>query len=273
LVVLLRWWILVPIGLLFVGVLGYWFYEARVRPCHHGKLRAWGRPVLCEACVQEERVRERDRTDQVDAHRLSEARRKQEIEALKVAWLEKARRLAFLQDLPPEEFQSFVWMVFRRLDYTIEETPFVQDGGVDGTLVRNGTRTVLQCKRYRGDVGEPAVRDLYGTYLHQKANGAILVTTGGVTRPARKFAEGKNIEFIDGRALLALLAKANVVADLVPDSFVLSKHHSNVMTKGLRSGARCPVCSGRMRSRRGRFGRFLGCSNYPNCRFTHSPRP
>lgn len=32
---------------------------------------------------------------------------------------------------------------------------------------------------------------------------------------------------------------------------------------------RCPKCGGNLIERRGKYGNFLGCSNYPNCRFTH----
>jgi putative RecB family exonuclease len=34
---------------------------------------------------------------------------------------------------------------------------------------------------------------------------------------------------------------------------------------------RCPRCDGRLRERNGRFGAFLGCENYPACRFTRDP--
>ena len=33
---------------------------------------------------------------------------------------------------------------------------------------------------------------------------------------------------------------------------------------------RCPKCGGNLVQRQGKFGSFWGCSNYPNCRFTHN---
>ncbi len=30
----------------------------------------------------------------------------------------------------------------------------------------------------------------------------------------------------------------------------------------------CPKCGSRLLEKNGKFGKFLGCSNYPNCRFT-----
>lgn len=32
----------------------------------------------------------------------------------------------------------------------------------------------------------------------------------------------------------------------------------------------CPKCKGKLRERTGKFGRFIGCSNYPNCKFTRN---
>ena len=34
---------------------------------------------------------------------------------------------------------------------------------------------------------------------------------------------------------------------------------------------KCPSCDGRLRERNGKFGTFLGCENYPRCRFTRNP--
>ena len=30
----------------------------------------------------------------------------------------------------------------------------------------------------------------------------------------------------------------------------------------------CPRCGGNLVNRNGKYGRFIGCSNYPKCRFT-----
>lgn len=36
------------------------------------------------------------------------------------------------------------------------------------------------------------------------------------------------------------------------------------------SNKRCPKCGGNLVERKGKYGKFLGCSNYPRCRFTHN---
>jgi restriction system protein len=54
-------------------------------------------------------------------------------------------------------------------------------------------------------VGEPVVRDLYGTLLHEEAQGAYLITTGTFTKKAQDWAAGKPIVLYDGEALLGLI--------------------------------------------------------------------
>lgn len=34
----------------------------------------------------------------------------------------------------------------------------------------------------------------------------------------------------------------------------------------------CPECGGRLRERSGPYGRFVGCSNYPTCRYNRKMR-
>ncbi len=62
----------------------------------------------------------------------------------------------------------------------------------------------MQCKRYRGTVGAPIVRDLYGTMVHHGAGYAYLVTNSTFSEEARIWAAGKPIELIDGRRLVDL---------------------------------------------------------------------
>ncbi len=64
-----------------------------------------------------------------------------------------------------------------------------------------GERAVVQCKRYRGVVGEAVVRDLYGVMQHEKAPRGFLVTTGGISAAAGRWVRDKPIELIDGPRL------------------------------------------------------------------------
>jgi restriction system protein len=118
------------------------------------------------------------------------------------------RRFAMVGTLPemlalgPGEFEAWTGMLFRLLGYRVLDTQLTADHGIDlvvtSTQMRRG---LVQCKRYRGTVGEHTVRDLYGTMTHENAEFAWLVTTGAISRQAREWAEGKPIALWDGREL------------------------------------------------------------------------
>jgi restriction system protein len=65
-----------------------------------------------------------------------------------------------------------------------------------------GNRWVVQCKRWRGQVGEPLVRDFFGVVHHERAAHGFLITTGSFTPQARAWAEGKPLSLWDGEELV-----------------------------------------------------------------------
>ncbi len=111
-------------------------------------------------------------------------------------------RLSTMQRMEPTEFEEFVATLFRGMGYRVESTRASGDEGVDLRLRRGRHTAVVQCKRYQGSVGQPVVRDLYGTMLHVGADEAYLVTTGRITRAARRWAQGKPIHLVDGARLV-----------------------------------------------------------------------
>jgi len=127
---------------------------------------------------------------------------------------ELRRRLGAVSQLPqimalePGEFEVWVGMLFQLMGYAVYNTVDAADHGIDLVVVNEKTpRGLVQCKRYRGVVGEPAVRDLYGVIMHENAERGWLVTTGSFSRQAWAWAAGKQIELWDGKMLEALARK------------------------------------------------------------------
>ncbi len=120
--------------------------------------------------------------------------------------LARARKLEDMMSLSPQDFENLVAKLFRAYGHDVELVGGNSDHGVD-IVVKNqqGEKWVVQCKRYRGSVGEPILRDLYGTMLHENAQGAYLITTGNFTQGARQWAEEKPIILYDGEALVKLI--------------------------------------------------------------------
>ncbi len=132
-----------------------------------------------------------------------------------VRWHQKRNRLSALKtledimELPPEGFEQLVAKLFQVFGHEAEITNSGSDHGVDVIVTSTkGEKWVVQCKRYRGTVGEPVVRDLYGTMLHEGAQSAYLITTGTFSKQATVWAEGKPIVLFDGEALVRLVRQA-----------------------------------------------------------------
>jgi hypothetical protein len=94
------------------------------------------------------------------------------------------------------------------------------DGGIDLIAVSNspvfsGTY-IVQCKDWTNPVGEPIVRDLYGVVTSERANKGILITTGSFTPAAVRFADGKQLELIDGAGLAKLMKQFNLNWSVIP---------------------------------------------------------
>ena len=107
------------------------------------------------------------------------------------------------------EFEDYISSLFRRLGFEVEATNYSNDGGVDLVAIFNqpifSGKYIIQCKNWTGPVGQPEVRDLYGVVMDQRANKGILITPSDYTQQAYDFANGKNIELINGPILRGLL--------------------------------------------------------------------
>jgi hypothetical protein len=89
------------------------------------------------------------------------------------------------------------------LGYAVVRTPLRGDHGIDLHVERHGQQAIVQCKHWpAGAVGEPVLRDLYGTLHHIGAHAAYLVTTGSATPAAGAWAKDKPIHIWDWPVLV-----------------------------------------------------------------------
>lgn len=186
-------------------------------------------------------------------------------------------RVASVQDLlnlSPREFEEMVADLYRAQGHSAKRTGAQGDHGVD-VVVRasNGEKWVVQCKRWRTPVGEPAVRDFYGVMQHEKADQGAIVAVRGFTPQAREWARGKPITLYDGDEFLKAWKRAvksqtgQKGADVAPEA-----HAELPPNTALASDPPlCPTCGIPMVLRVARRGEhqgkpFYGCPNYPQCR-------
>lgn len=175
-----------------------------------------------------------------------------------------------LLELSPAEFEEMVADVYRAKGHRARRTGAVGDHGVDIVVeAKNGEKWVVQCKRWRGTVGERVVREFYGTMMHEKADKGAIVTTGFFTPQAREWAKGKPIFLYDGEEFLKIWRQVQKDRSRTG---IATEFSSEVEGEAFPSESpRCPRCGVPMVLRVARRGRqpgrlFYGCPNYPLCR-------
>jgi restriction system protein len=120
--------------------------------------------------------------------------------------------LAVMQALPPTAFERLCQRVLRESNFTkVEVTGRSGDGGIDGIgVLRIGLisfQVFFQCKRYKGSVGAPAIRDFRGAMVGRTDKGLFL-TTGTFTPDAKREATRDGapvLDLIDGDELCTKL--------------------------------------------------------------------
>jgi len=121
------------------------------------------------------------------------------------------KKLSIVDDLfklTPVEFEKWVKTnIFEKNGWKVSETRITGDGGIDLVLWKNKEKSIAQCKRFRGTVGEPLLRDFYGAMISEGVSKGYFVTTGLFSLSALKFAENKPIELIDRRILTKFIGK------------------------------------------------------------------
>lgn len=106
------------------------------------------------------------------------------------------------RSLTPAQFEEQIQHLLQDLGWErVERVGGSGDGGVDLRAGYRGQRWIVQCKRYRDRVEPKYLRDLEGARQHERADRALLVTTGRFTQQGYAWARGKPIDLWDGRVL------------------------------------------------------------------------
>lgn len=168
----------------------------------------------------------------------------------KIMWFLGKKKIQDLQYLTPTQFENYIEELFRSLGYKTRTVGGRGDGGIDVEAEKDGIVHYIQCKKFiTRQVPVGAVRDFYGAIADKIDGGkGYFITTNVFTLDAEKFAEGKPIELVDRFKLMEYVKLANIEMPVVDTV--------------------CPKCGGQLVERKGKYGRFMGCSTYPKCDYT-----
>lgn len=135
-----------------------------------------------------------------------------------------ALHYARLRAMDPLAFEELLLEAFERRGHkVIRNRRYTGDGGVDGEVIIEGERWLIQAKRYRDAIRPEHVSDFAMLCATRKRRGMFIHTgrTGGMSRTVVLSADG--IEIVSGQRLLALLTGA----PFVPDGASLRNHRAN----------------------------------------------
>ncbi len=171
-----------------------------------------------------------------------------------------------LLNLSPSEFENMVVEYLLSINYKAERTGSVGDHGVDVVgKSPDGEKIIVQCKRWRGIVGEQIIREFHGVMQHEKADKGIIITTGKFTNQAREWACGKPIDLIEGEEFQKKVNLARRKSMKTTPNQIIQESPNNIPI--------CPICGKTMVLRIAKKGdnigsKFWGCSGFPECRGT-----
>ena len=182
----------------------------------------------------------------------------------------QAQSATALNGMSWREFEMLVGEAYRLQGFRVAETGGGgADGGVDLALEKGGEGFLVQCKQWKAlKVGVDVVRELYGVMAARGATGGFVVTSGRFTEDAKAFAQGRNVQLVDGPELLGMIkrAKQSLVTNPERDGAP-----AQVKPPGVVAGPACPQCGANMVKRTARKGAkagadFWGCTKFPACR-------
>ena len=70
--------------------------------------------------------------------------------------------------------------------------------------------------------------------------------------------------------IVAVLRSSNITSKEAREAHAQNANYAKNKNELMIANYRCPKCGANLVERNGKFGKFLGCSNYPRCRFTHN---
>ena len=198
-------------SILLIYLLRLAYVKLKAKPCSVCNARTSNPTNICDSCqsrIDTEQAQRREEQRR-EAQRQAEEARRREAET----WAQEQRRreeearrnirtLEDLQRLSGSDFERLIASLFTKDGYTASRRGGSGDEGIDLVLEMGTAKDVVQCKRWKADIGSPVIREFYGSMMHAGARHGFVITTALFTQSAREFVIGKPITLIDAQHLL-----------------------------------------------------------------------
>lgn len=118
-------------------------------------------------------------------------------------WYKKSQG-EYWRSLSASKFKRELVELLSRMGFRIEVVPNTSIKDNDVILRKENKKFMLRCCTDKKPIGRSVIRDLYETLNTLKSDEAILASTSGFTRTARKFAREKRIELLSLQKIISI---------------------------------------------------------------------
>lgn len=124
------------------------------------------------------------------------------------------------ENLNGHGFEGYAHKLFELLGYTVVRTSLTGDQGADLIISKDGTKTVVQAKKYEGNVSNKAIQEVVAAKNYYKAEKAMVVTNSSFTKGAMDLALANNVDLWDGEKLENIVKNLGVKKEQVHEQTI-----------------------------------------------------
>jgi len=145
-------------------------------------------------------------------------------------------------------FEKYLEVLFEKLGYKVERTRYIGDYGADLVTNKNGVKTVIQAKRFKGKVGIKAIQEAVAAKGYYGCEKAMVVTNSYYTKQAVDLAKANNVELWNRDDLVkALLSVKNTGEVGTPSAAPEVAATIEPNTSGDANPDKCAICGKSLR--------------------------
>lgn len=115
-----------------------------------------------------------------------------------------------LNSLSGEQFEELLKAYFKKSGYKVSLTQKSGDFGADLIVTKNGEKTIVQAKRYKGSVGISAVQEVIGAKEYYKGKKAMVITNSYFTPAAIELATKTKVILWDGKVVSRIIKNKKI---------------------------------------------------------------
>jgi HJR/Mrr/RecB family endonuclease len=262
--------------------------EKQKEKCEHG-IESGKYGSSCDIC---NKIKLKEIEDKKIKEKIKEDAQKLKSEEEEKLLYHKYKQMKYVLTLSPKDFEDYIAQLYQKLGYNVTQTPYTNDKGKDAILFKNNQKFLVECKKYdkTKSIGRPMLQKFYAAMVEEESTVGFFIATCNFTSSAIEYGKKFNIELIDIEKLTDLINEAypensvlthincmciecGEIVKIEVDNHEIDfcKNGHSVINDIYISNSfipSCIKCGIKMVLRNGKFGKFWGCANFPNCRVT-----